>query len=146
LDKLSPFQRSRVMARVRGKDTRPEKRVRTIAHTLGLRFRLHRRDLKGTPDLVFPRYKIALFVHGCFWHQHPDCKRASMPATRRDFWTAKLNRNVARDREAVFQLRSEGWRVEIIWECQTKTTEHIKKRLKKIFSDRRKKIRAGGTS
>ncbi|MHB8268062.1 very short patch repair endonuclease [Bradyrhizobium sp.] len=133
MDTLSPSERSRLMARVHGKDTQPERRVRTIAHALGLRFRLHRRDLKGRPDLVFPKHKVALFVHGCFWHQHPGCKRASMPDNRREFWLAKLTRNVERDFEVGSQLRSEGWRVEIIWECETKDPARLRKHLQKVF-------------
>jgi DNA mismatch endonuclease (patch repair protein) len=135
-----------MMARVRGKDTKPEKRVRTSAHAMGLRFRLHRRGLKGTPDLVFPKYKVAMFVHGCFWHQHPGCKRASMPQNRENFWRAKLARNVERDTEAGLQLRSEGWRVEIIWECETKDTMQLSKRLEKVFGSsgaKRRKSAAG---
>lgn len=129
------------MARVRGKDTQPEMRVRKTAHGMGLRFRLHRRDLKGTPDLVFPKYGVVLFVHGCFWHQHPGCKRASMPHNREDFWRAKLARNVERDMKAGLQLRSEGWRVEIIWECETRDTMQIRERLEKIFTRSREKRR-----
>jgi DNA mismatch endonuclease (patch repair protein) len=139
MDPLSPSQRSKVMAQVRGKDTKPEMRVRTTVHGMGLRFRLHRRGLKGTPDLVFPKYKVAIFVHGCFWHQHPGCKRASMPQNREDFWRAKLARNVERDTEAELQLRSEGWRVEIIWECETKDAMQIRKRVEKIFGRSRTK-------
>jgi DNA mismatch endonuclease, patch repair protein len=143
MDHLNPEQRSRLMARIRGKDTHPEKRVRKIAHAMGLRFRLHRKDLKGTPDLVFPKHKVSVFVHGCFWHQHPHCKRGTMPATQKDFWSAKLTRNVARDQETISQLKSEGWRVEIIWECETKEPEQIKRRLKSIFFGRRSKVRYG---
>ena len=133
MDKFGPSQRSKVMSHVRGKDTQPERRVRAIAHELGLRFRLHRRDLKGTPDLVFPKHKVALFVHGCFWHQHPGCKRATMPHSRNEFWRTKLARNMERDNQAVLQLKSEGWQVEIIWECETKSVDQLKTRLSKIF-------------
>jgi DNA mismatch endonuclease (patch repair protein) len=128
------------MARVRAKDTQPEKRVRSIAHILGLRFRLHRRDLKGTPDLLFPKHNIAMFVHGCFWHQHLGCKRASIPQTRQDFWLPKLARNVQRDKETAAQLRLDGWRVEVIWECETKDAVRLEQRLSRIFfGDRRKR-------
>ena len=145
MDRLTSSQRSAVMARIQRKDTTPEMRVRTIAHAMGLRFRLHRGDLKGTPDLVFPKHKTALFVHGCFWHRHPGCKRASMPQTREEFWRKKLAQNVARDAEATLQLSSEGWRVQIIWECETKDPAQIRKRLEKMFKAsigrRRKKDR-----
>jgi DNA mismatch endonuclease (patch repair protein) len=110
-----------------------------MAHQLGLRFRLHRRDLKGTPDLVFPKHKVVLFVHGCFWHQHPGCKRATMPHNRYEFWRAKLTRNVERDSWASVQLKSEGWRVEVIWECETKSADQLKTRFSKIFRDRAKR-------
>lgn len=133
MDRLSPSQRSMLMARVRGKNTGPELRVRSAAHAMGLRFRLHRRDLKGTPDLVFPKYNVAIFVHGCFWHQHRGCKRASMPQNREGFWRAKLRKNVERDIETRSQLRSAGWRVETIWECETKDPSTIRKHLERIF-------------
>lgn len=133
MDRLSPAQRSRVMARVRGKDTKPEVRVRKVAHAMGLRFRLHRRDLKGAPDLVFAKYRTAIFVHGCFWHQHPGCKRASMPHSRKGFWRSKLTRNSERDIEVGVELRRAGWRVEIIWECETKDVDKIRSRLEGIF-------------
>lgn len=115
------------MSRVASKDTSAEMRVRQIAHSLGLRFRLHRRDLPGSPDLVFPRYKIALFVHGCFWHRHPGCKKASMPKSHIDYWLEKFEQNTARDRTAMEELERMGWRPAIVWECETKN--------KKILSD-----------
>src|SRR5690348_80348 len=100
-DRISPAARSRNMSRVRGKDTQPELRVRRLLHAAGYRFRLHRKDLPGRPDLVLPRHRVAIFVHGCFWHGHPDCKRATIPATRTEFWTSKINRNRERDTAAV---------------------------------------------
>lgn len=106
---------------------------------MGLRFRLHRRDLKGTPDLVFPKHKMAIFIHGCFWHQHHNCKRASIPQTRQEFWSRKLARNVQRDEESVAQLRSQGWRVEVIWECETKDPIQLQRRLSRMFSASRRK-------
>jgi DNA mismatch endonuclease (patch repair protein) len=139
MDTLTSEQRSRVMARVRGKDTGPELRVRKTAHALGLRFRLHRKDLKGCPDLVFPKHRVAIFVHGCFWHQHAGCKRATMPASRHDFWKTKLTRNVIRDRECISRLQSEGWRVEVIWECEAKKADWLTKRMANIFFTRRPK-------
>lgn len=138
MDRISPEQRSKLMARIRGKNTQPEKRVRTIAHLMGLRFRLHRKELKGTPDLVFPRHKVAIFVHGCFWHQHPNCPRSSLPQTRRDFWTKKLSGNVQRDAQAIRWLRSNGWHVAVIWECETKDAEGLERKLAGIFSKGRR--------
>ncbi len=117
-DIFTPERRSEIMSSIRSRDTRPELIVRSFLHAMGLRFRLYRRDLPGSPDLVFPKYKFVLFVHGCFWHQHPGCKRARMPSTRRSFWQAKLRRNIERDLEAVRQLRDKGWRVFVLWECE----------------------------
>lgn len=133
-DRLTKDQRSWVMSRVRGKDTRPELRVRKVAHALGLRFRLHRRDLPGTPDLVFPRWKKVILVHGCFWHQHPGCKKASLPATRPEFWMSKLARNVHRDNETLERLKAFGWSVLVIWECETRQVDRLKALLISFFS------------
>lgn len=109
------------MALVKGKGTRPELRVRHLVHRLGFRFRLHRRDLPGSPDLVFPGRRAVVFVHGCFWHRHPDpdCWRSRLPKTRPEFWVPKLEANVARDAAARAALKSLGWRVLIVWECET---------------------------
>jgi len=108
------------MRQVRSVNTRPEMIVRSALHAAGYRFRLHRRDLPGNPDLVFPRYKVVVFVHGCFWHWH-GCKRSRMPATNRDYWESKIARNVERDRETMTQLAVLGWDVHVIWECDLKT-------------------------
>lgn len=132
-DRLTPDRRSWLMSRVKSKNTSPEICVRKLAHSLGLRFRLHRNDLPGTPDLVFPKYRIALFVHGCFWHRHPGCKKASTPKTDVQNWEAKFRRNVERDEENFSDLRALGWSVEIIWECETKSIELLKDRLTSIF-------------
>lgn len=111
-------RRSELMAGIRGKDTAPELAVRRIAHGMGLRFRLHRKDLPGRPDLVFPRYRLAVFVHGCFWHQHQDCRFAHIPKSRVSFWTEKFAANTARDKRNIGALHDLGWRVLVIWECQ----------------------------
>ena len=117
------------MRRVRGKNTRPEMVVRRLAHRLGYRFRLHRRDLPGSPDLVFPGRRAVLFVHGCFWHQH-DCSRgARRPSNKAAYWHPKLARNVERDREARQRLESEGWRVLVLWECEMRNSEQLSRRL-----------------
>ena len=123
VDTLTPERRSWLMARVKMSDTSPELRVRKCAHAVGLRFRLQRRDLPGRPDLVFPRRKIVLFVHGCFWHRHTNstCKLARLPKSRLDFWVPKLEQNSRRDVVAIRRLKREGWKVLVIWECQINT-------------------------
>lgn len=121
------------MSRVAQKNTGPELRVRRIAHALGLRFRLHRRDLPGTPDLVFPRHQVALFVHGCFWHRHSGCRKATTPKSRQEFWQGKFDRNVERDREVEAALLDLGWRVETIWECETRDASALRARLAVTF-------------
>lgn len=127
--------RSANMAKVRGKNTKPEVAVRRAAHSLGLRFRLHRRDLPGTPDLVFSKRKTAIFVHGCFWHRHEGCPKAGpAPKTRTAFWQAKFDRNTARDARNDLALREAGWTVAIIWECETRDLEKLIAQLRIIFN------------
>jgi DNA mismatch endonuclease (patch repair protein) len=109
--------RSRMMSGIRSRDTKPEIQLRRSLHRSGFRFRLHRKELQGSPDIVLPRWKAAVFVHGCFWHRHESCRFATMPATRPEFWTAKFDKNVARDRRNIEALVSAGWRVAIVWEC-----------------------------
>ena len=118
-------KRSEIMARVRATGTRPEHLVGQVAHGLGFRFRLHRKDLPGKPDLVFPRHRKVIFVHGCFWHGHTNCTKAKHPATNRAFWERKLTRNLRRDQENVDALGRSGWEVLIIWECETRDPERI---------------------
>ncbi|MCJ2084301.1 very short patch repair endonuclease [Methylobacterium sp. J-090] len=113
------------MGRIKGKDTKPEMIVRRLAHRLGYRFRLHRRDLPGSPDLVFPSRRKVVFVHGCFWHRHPGCRRASTPSTRRTFWQAKFDRNVERDIRQEIELMAAGWEVLVIWECETRDLNRL---------------------
>ena len=113
-----PLNRSQMMARVGGRNTRPELMVRSALHRAGYRFRLWRRDLPGRPDIVLPRFQTAIFVHGCFWHQHEDCRRATTPKTNVAFWKDKLARNKARDLAATKQLRAAGWKTLVIWECE----------------------------
>lgn len=132
MDTLSREERSKRMSLVRGRDTKPEMRVRRLAHALGYRYRLHRRDLPGSPDLVFgPRRKV-IFVHGCFWHRHPDpsCKLARLPKSRREFWLPKLEGNRARDERNNAILTAMGWDVLEIWECETADVEALAKKIK----------------
>lgn len=120
------------MAAIRGKDTAPEMQVRRLLHRLGYRFRLHRRDLPGSPDIVLPRHRTVVFVHGCYWHRHTGCRYATTPRTRTAFWTEKFRRNVERDAAQQQQLRAAGWRVLIIWECELRDLEALTRRLGSI--------------
>lgn len=124
-DIFTPDQRSAHMRSIGPTDTLPERRVRRVAHSLGLRFRLHRKDLPGTPDLTFPKYKTVVFVHGCFWHRHEGCRKCSFPKTRVDYWSRKFSENVARDSRKAMQLVDAGWHVMTIWECETGTYDRI---------------------
>lgn len=126
-DKLTPERRSANMSRIRSRDTAPELTVRRLAHALGYRFRLHRRDLPGKPDLIFPGRKAAIFVHGCFWHQHPDpaCVDARRPKSRPEYWNPKLDGNIARDERCRAELEATGWRVLILWECEVGRPETL---------------------
>lgn len=118
-DILTKEQRQRNMRNIKGKNTKPEILLRRALHARGLRYRLHCRNLPGSPDLVFPKYRTVIFVHGCFWHRH-GCKYTSTPSTRKDFWEQKFFQNVRRDEKNVRALEQAGWRVGIIWECQLK--------------------------
>ena len=128
-DIVNNRRRSEMMANIKGGDTTPEHAVRRIAHRMGLRFRLHRKDLPGRPDLIFPRHRLAVFVHGCFWHRHEGCRNAYMPKSRVEFWTEKFTGNVARDKRNEEALRNLGWRTLVIWECETRNAENIGRRL-----------------
>jgi DNA mismatch endonuclease (patch repair protein) len=124
------------MGRVRGKDSKPEKAVRRMAHALGYRFRLHARTLPGTPDLVFPGKRKVIFVHGCFWHRHPKCIRTTTPKTRAAFWADKFKQNIARDAARERELKTLGWEVLVIWECETFDDSTLKSLVKSFLSDR----------
>lgn len=117
-DFLSPSERSQRMSLIRSKDTRPELALRRVLHRMGFRYRLHGAGLPGKPDLVFPRHKVALFVHGCFWHRHSGCSIATTPKSNTPFWLEKFEKNVVRDRRVIDQLREQGWTVLVVWECQ----------------------------
>jgi DNA mismatch endonuclease (patch repair protein) len=131
-DIVPPSVRSRMMAGIKGKNSQPEMLVRRMLFAAGYRFRLHRRDLPGAPDIVMPGKKIAIFVHGCFWHAHKGCKYFKVPATRPDFWAAKLQANVDRDQRAIEALTTMGWRVLCVWECATRRQDTVKSLEQKI--------------
>ena len=129
MDTVSPQRRSEIMARVRAKDTGPEIAVRRLVHGMGYRYRLHRRDLPGTPDLVFVGRCKVIFVHGCFWHRHSGCTAARVPKARHEFWLAKLQGNSERDSRNVRALRKQGWGVMTIWECELKDIARLRARI-----------------
>ncbi|MBZ0272914.1 very short patch repair endonuclease [bacterium] len=133
MDTLSLKERSERMARVRAKDTKPEMLVRSLAHSLGYRYRLHARDLPGCPDLVFRRRRKVIFVNGCFWHRHARCALARLPKSRREFWVPKLEANKARDRRIRRALQRNGWKVLTIWECQIKDIEKLSRNLRRFL-------------
>jgi len=125
-DVHTPEQRSRNMAAIKSGNTKPEMRVRSLLHALGYRFRLHRRNLPGKPDIVLPKYRTVIFVHGCFWHCH-NCRYGTVtPATRAGFWSAKRAGNVERDRRKREELENAGWRVETVWECDTRDESRLR--------------------
>ncbi|MBX9678932.1 MAG: DNA mismatch endonuclease Vsr [Gemmataceae bacterium] len=133
MDRITPEERSALMSQVRGSHTGPEIAVRRLLHGLGLRFRLHRRDLPGRPDIVLPGRRAVVFVHGCFWHRHPNCKRATTPASNHAYWSKKFRRNVERDAEAKLALRRLKWRMLVVWECELKNPEKLRRRLRRFF-------------
>lgn len=133
MDTLDPRQRSARMGLVRGKDSKPELFVRRLVHGLGYRYRLHRRDLPGTPDLVFPGRGKVIFVHGCFWHRHAGCALARLPKSRGEFWLPKLEGNAERDARNARALRRLGWGVMTIWECQLRGTARLTNTIRRFL-------------
>ena len=133
MDTLSKTKRSLLMSKVKQRDTSPELAIRKILHSMGLRFRLHRKDLPGTPDIVLPKHSLIIFVHGCFWHRHVNCKKASTPKDNFPFWEAKFSRNIERDATVKSLLEAKGWRVEVIWECELKQISILTTRLHSMF-------------
>ena len=129
MDKISPEKRSRNMAQVKGKNTKPEKLARSLLHNMGYRFRLNVKNVPGNPDIVLPRYKAVIFVHGCFWHGHENCKRATIPATNTQFWLAKITGNKERDKRAIAALEALGYRCLTIWQCEMRDIAALKQRL-----------------
>jgi DNA mismatch endonuclease (patch repair protein) len=133
MDKVPPEKRSWTMAQVKSRDTQAEKRVRSLLHGMGYRFRLQRADLPGTPDIVLPRFRTAVFVHGCFWHRHSGCKRATTPASNEAYWNAKFARTMLRDEKNKNILEADGWRVLVIWECELKDMAALRLRVHGFF-------------
>ena len=121
-DNLSLEQRSQLMAKVHGRDTAIEKKVRSYLHEKGYRFRKHVAGMPGSPDIVLPKYKAAIFVHGCFWHGHSGCRKSRLPTTRHDFWEEKRRANLERDARKVSELTGSGWRVAVLWQCALEKT------------------------
>ncbi len=132
-ERFTPEERSRIMSRIKGRETKPEKLVRSLLHRSGYRFRLHDKNLPGKPDIVLPRHKRVVFVHGCFWHGHKRCKRAKRPATRKEFWNKKIDGNIKRDEKVKRQLKKLGWRVLIVWQCQTHNQTELRNRLENFM-------------
>ncbi len=127
MDHLTPAKRSWNMAKIRSSDTKPEKTVRSLLHELGYRFRLYRKDLPGTPDIVLPRYSSIIMVHGCFWHRHKNCQYSYTPKSKAEFWGRKFESNISRDKNVIKELKKLGWKVKIIWECETKNKNTLTK-------------------
>jgi DNA mismatch endonuclease, patch repair protein len=125
MDKLSKEKRSWNMSRIRSKDTRPEFIVRSMLHRMGYRFRIHVKGLPGCPDIVLPKYRAVIFVHGCFWHRHPGCKYAYTPKSRQAFWTKKFQKTVERHEIVTRELERQGWKTMVVWECETANTQKI---------------------
>jgi DNA mismatch endonuclease (patch repair protein) len=134
MDNVDLATRSRMMSNIRGRDTVPERTVRSAAHRMGYRFRLQARQLPGTPDLVFPRHRTALFVHGCYWHRHNGCRYCYQPKSNIEFWQRKFESNVRRDAAAMSDLRRLGWIPAVIWECEARDPDQLTERLKAILS------------
>ena len=130
-------QRSKNMSAIKSKNTKPEIKVRKVLHSMGYRFRLHSKNLPGSPDIVLPKYKTVIFVHGCFWHRHENCKYASTPKTRQEFWNKKFNENINRDKINQENLSSKGWKIIIIWECEIRNKKiNLEQIIKNVIKKR----------
>ena len=132
MDTLTKDRRSWNMSRIRSKDTIPEMHVRSALHRAGYRFRLHVKDLPGKPDIVLPKYKTVIFVHGCFWHRHSGCPRATMPSSNQEYWQEKFQRNVERDKREQVELKKLGWKVIVVWECSVKQETFLQALINRI--------------
>jgi DNA mismatch endonuclease, patch repair protein len=135
MDTVDEQKRSWIMSRIPGKNTKPETRVRSALHRLGYRFRIHRNDLPGRPDIVLPSKRTVILVHGCFWHRHSDCRLASNPKSNVQFWRDKFDRNVRRDQKNMERLRGLGWRTIVVWECETKNWNGLVLRVSRLMCD-----------
>ena len=133
MDRLTPEERRENMRRIKDRNSKPEIFVRHILFQKGFRYRINYKKLPGKPDIVFPSRKLAIFIHGCFWHLHPGCPEGRIPSSNVEYWQKKLQRNVERDRQNQYQLKELGWRVEVIWECETGKRAQLDGRLNKIF-------------
>jgi len=133
-DIFSPEKRSELMSRIRSRDTRPERQLRSLLHRMGYRFRLHVAKLPGKPDIVLPRHRTVIFLHGCFWHQHPGCRYACVPKSRTNFWDRKFAANRARDEQVENELERLGWQIIIVWECELRKLEEVAVRLSALIS------------
>jgi DNA mismatch endonuclease (patch repair protein) len=134
-DVFTTEKRSWIMSRVKGRDTKPELLVRSVIHRMGLRFRVHRRDLPGNPDIVLPRHGKVIFVHGCFWHGHTRCARSKRPIANVSFWNKKLDANIERDKRFRKTLRRMGWKVLVLWQCETRKPEKLLMKLERFLRD-----------
>lgn len=134
VDTVSKSIRSRIMSRVKQRHTRPELVVRSLLHRLGYRFRLHRKDLPGSPDIILPKFRTAIFVHGCFWHQHKNCNKSRRPSSNQGYWNAKLDENISRDMRKERELSKRGWRVATVWQCEIRNLESLSKKIKKLLT------------
>lgn len=134
VDKFTKEERSRIMSNISGKETKPEILVRKFLFTNGFRYRKNVKSLHGTPDIVLPKYKTAIFIHGCFWHGHKGCLKSKLPQTRRDFWKKKISENVKRDKKDIQLLQKEDWNVITIWQCEINNSQKRQKRLELLIS------------
>ena len=132
-DIFTPEKRSQIMGRIGSKNTKPEIAVRKLVHSLGYRFRLHDIKLPGRPDIVFPRHRKVIFINGCFWHGHKDCSRSALPSTNVTFWKDKIAKNVIRDKRALRELRCEGWRAMVVWQCEMRDLGRLTQRLNRYL-------------
>jgi DNA mismatch endonuclease (patch repair protein) len=134
MDVFTKEKRSKIMSKIKGKDTKPEKVVRSLLHQMGYRFRLHRKDLPGNPDIVLPKHKKVIFVHGCFWHGHDGCPRAKRPSTNKKFWNEKLLKNIERDKKNQSDLPKLGWQLLVVWQCQIKDLDNLIGKINKFIN------------
>lgn len=139
MDTVTKEIRSRIMAAVKSKDTKPEIVVRKLLYSMGYRYRLHKKELPGSPDIFLKKHKSVIYVHGCFWHQHKDCKRAAMPKSNVSFWTEKMKRNVSRDKENIRALKEQGYKVKVIWECETINIQRLDSKLRRFLDNKASK-------